>query len=204
MKLKLQDMTVESQSLARDQRMNHNTVGIFFNILEKVATEDNPSDKFENIFNIDKSGIHIYNKPDSVMTDKSAKNFRCLTSGGKIENITVMACCNAAGQYLPSVLIFKDANKKGEFRGGLHPILDVCMNRKSSYISTDFFFKSFTKHFLYTELQGRSLHIQMAIELIAALLFCVTLLLKITLLSFVYRITVLIPYSLRVSNFLDL
>jgi hypothetical protein len=32
-------MTAESMSLARAQRMNRNTVGKFFNMLEKVATE---------------------------------------------------------------------------------------------------------------------------------------------------------------------
>jgi hypothetical protein len=76
MKLKLQDMTNESRSLARDQRMNRNTVGIFFNMLEKVATENNPSDAPGNIFKMDKSGIQIYNKHDSVISDKSANSFR--------------------------------------------------------------------------------------------------------------------------------
>jgi len=37
-------MSSESRPLARDQRKNRNTVGIFFNVLEKVATENNPSD----------------------------------------------------------------------------------------------------------------------------------------------------------------
>jgi len=74
-KLKLQVMSSESRSLARDQRMNRSTVGIFFNMLEKVATENNPSDTPGNIFNIDKSGTKIDKKPDPVMTYKSAKNF---------------------------------------------------------------------------------------------------------------------------------
>jgi hypothetical protein len=76
MKLKLQDMSSESRSLARDKRMNRNTVGIFFNMLEKVATESNPSDAPGNIFKMDKSGIQIYNKHDSVISDKSVKNVR--------------------------------------------------------------------------------------------------------------------------------
>ena len=75
MEMKPQDMTSESWSLARDQRMNRNTVGIFFNMLEKVATVNNPSDTPGNIFNIGYSSIQIYNKPDSVMTDKNAKKF---------------------------------------------------------------------------------------------------------------------------------
>jgi len=47
-------MTSESRSLARDQRMNRNTVGIFFNMPEKVATQNNPSDAPGNIFKMDK------------------------------------------------------------------------------------------------------------------------------------------------------
>jgi hypothetical protein len=64
--------------------MNQNTAEIFFNTLENVANENNPTDTSENIFNIDKSGIKTYNKPDSVTTDKSAKNVHCLASEGKI------------------------------------------------------------------------------------------------------------------------
>jgi hypothetical protein len=64
------------------------------------------------------------------------------------------------------------------------------------YSNTDFLIKLFTEHFLNKKFQGGSFRIQMATELIAAPLYCVTLLLKITLLSFVYRVTLLIPYSL--------
>jgi len=68
-------MTSERRTLAGDQRTNRNTVGIFFNMLEKMATENNPSDTPGNIFNTDKRGIKIDNKPDSVMTYKSVKKF---------------------------------------------------------------------------------------------------------------------------------
>ena len=124
-------MTSESRYLARDQRMNRNTVGIFFNMLEKVATENNPPDTPGNIFKMDKSSIQIYNKPHTVMTDKSAKNLRGLTSGGNRDNITMITRCNTAGQ-------FKDFNKKQELGGGLHQSLDVYMNRKSSTLTRTF------------------------------------------------------------------
>jgi hypothetical protein len=41
MKLKVQDTTAGSLSLATAQRMNLNNVGKLFNLLEKVATENN-------------------------------------------------------------------------------------------------------------------------------------------------------------------
>jgi len=45
-------------------------------------------------------------------------------------------------------------------------------------------------------LQGRSLYLQMATELIAAPIYYFRLLLKIMSLSHVYRVTVLTPYNL--------
>jgi hypothetical protein len=56
LKLKLQDITAESMSLARVERMNWNTFGTLCNVLEKIETENNPSDTPGNIFNIDKLG----------------------------------------------------------------------------------------------------------------------------------------------------
>ena len=47
-----------------------------------------------------------------------------------------------------------------------------------------------------TMLQGRSLYLQMATELIAAPIYYFRLLLKIMSLSHVYRVTVLTPYNL--------
>jgi len=45
-------------------------------------------------------------------------------------------------------------------------------------------------------LQGGSLYLQIATELIATPIYCFRLLLKIVSLSFVYRVTVLTPYNL--------
>jgi hypothetical protein len=59
----------------------------------------------------------------------------------------VIACCNAARQLLPPVIIFKNVNKVQEFAYGLPPGSKEYTNRKSSYISTDLF-KWFIEHFL--------------------------------------------------------
>jgi hypothetical protein len=79
MKLKLQDTTAESLSLARAHRMNRNNVRTFFKMLDKVATEDNLSDTPRNIFNFDESGIQINNKPDTITTEKGSKSVSVLT-----------------------------------------------------------------------------------------------------------------------------
>ena len=72
----------------------------------KVATENSFSDTPGNICNIYESAIQINNKPD-CNNRRGSKNVRVFTSGGKSENVTVTACCNVAGQFLPPVLIFK-------------------------------------------------------------------------------------------------
>jgi hypothetical protein len=53
--------------------MKRHIVGTFFNMLEKLATENNISDTPGNIFNTDESGIQINNKADTVITEKGLK-----------------------------------------------------------------------------------------------------------------------------------
>jgi hypothetical protein len=65
-------MTAESLSVARAQRMNRNTVGIFLNMLENVAAENKLSDPPGNSFNIDESGIQI-NKNLTIITENGLK-----------------------------------------------------------------------------------------------------------------------------------
>lgn len=66
-------MTAESLYLGRAQRMNRYIAGTYFNILEKAATDSNLSDIPGNIFNIEEIGVHINNKPESVITRKGYK-----------------------------------------------------------------------------------------------------------------------------------
>ena len=51
---------------------------MFFNMLEKEATENNLSDTSGNIVNIDESDIKRNNKSDPVTTDKGSRNVHTL------------------------------------------------------------------------------------------------------------------------------
>jgi hypothetical protein len=68
---------------------------------EKLGAENNLFDKPGNIFNMDESDVQANNKPASVITGKGPESVHVLTSGEKSENVTEIACCNAAGQFLP-------------------------------------------------------------------------------------------------------
>ena len=99
------------------------------------------------------------------------------------------------------VQIFKDIYKKEEFGDGLSPGSDVYMNQNLLCFSTDLFVRRFTEYFLKPEIQGKCFHFHIATEFIAAHLYRFRLLLKITLLSLVCRVVVLIFYSLQISAF---
>ena len=83
--------------------------------MEKVATENSPSATPGNTFNIDKCGIQINNKPDSVVKENGSEYVHVVKAGEKNENIRVVACCNAAGRFLPPVLITWYFNKEQNF-----------------------------------------------------------------------------------------
>jgi len=72
MKLKLQDMTAESLSVASDKRMNRNTFGTFFNFPEKVVIENNLSGTPGNVSNVNRNGTQIHFS-DTVIIDKGPK-----------------------------------------------------------------------------------------------------------------------------------
>jgi hypothetical protein len=123
--------------------MNRNT-GTYFNVLEKVGTENNFPDTPGNIFILDDSGIQLNNKPNSVIAEKGSINVNVLTLGEKSENTTVIAV-----QILTPVLIYEVVKKTREFGDGLPPGLDVYLkNRKSPCIGTALFIKWFTEHYL--------------------------------------------------------
>jgi hypothetical protein len=110
-------------------------------MFERVATENNLSDTPGNILNTNVRDIQVNNKPDSS-NRKEVWNVHVVTSGEDSETVRVIACHDAGGQILRSVLLFSYVNKKQEFGDGIPPGLDLYMNRNSSYISTDLFNKS--------------------------------------------------------------
>jgi hypothetical protein len=70
------------------------------------------------------------NISDFLITEKKSKNIYFQISEGNSENITVIACCNAAGQFPSHVVIFTDFIKIEEFGDGLHSGSDTYRNRK--------------------------------------------------------------------------
>ncbi|KAL0850501.1 hypothetical protein ABMA28_012293 [Loxostege sticticalis] len=131
----------EGLSVARAKGLCREEVANFFTLLIKVLTEHDLLDKPDRIYNMDESGVQLNNKPGKVVAKKGARVVKAVTSGEKGETITVVASCNAIGNFIPPVLILKGVNKKPEFEEGLPPGSKVYMSKKSAYITTVFFFQ---------------------------------------------------------------
>ncbi|CAB3254800.1 unnamed protein product [Arctia plantaginis] len=50
-----------------------------------------------------------------------------MTSVERGENVTVLACMNAAGQYIPPFVLFKGVRKRDDFLLGMPPGTEVAM-----------------------------------------------------------------------------
>lgn len=135
-------------SIARGDGMNREEVHAFFDLLSGVYTEYQMYDKAGNVFNMDETGFQINNEPGAVIASKGAKDVHVLSSCERGENVTIISCCSAEGNFLPPVVIFKGVREKQEFRDGLPPGSKVFMNKKSSYISSELFLKWLQEHFV--------------------------------------------------------
>ena len=100
------------------------------------------------IYNIDESGLTCVHKPIKVLAPKGKRVVATATSGEREITTTVVTSCNAAGNYIPPMMIFKRKRRKDDLTehapiGTLNEVSD------SGWISTELFMeyiKHFSKH----------------------------------------------------------
>ncbi|KAJ4436168.1 hypothetical protein ANN_18798, partial [Periplaneta americana] len=147
----------EGVSLNRAQGMSKDEVGKYFQLLEKILQEEDLLQKPSHIFNMDKTGLQLNNKPGYVVAKKGSKDVHLLTSAEKGETISVLACSSAEGYFLPPFCIFKGVNKKKEFEDGMPPGSTVVMAKKSAYVTSEIFMMWLREHFLPRKPAGKVL-----------------------------------------------
>jgi len=138
----------EGLSLARSLSMNRQKVNEYFKFLGDIFEQNGLLTKPGSIYNMDETGLQLNNRPGHVIAEKGSKSVSSVISGEKGETITVIACCNAEGIFLPPACIMKGKNKKPEFEDGMPPGSVVYMSEKSAYINTTLFFDWLRTHFL--------------------------------------------------------
>lgn len=78
------------------------------------------------------------NKPEQVIAFKGKRSVVSITNTERGENVTVVACCSATGQYLPPYVIMKAKRRKEQFADDLPPGSKLSMS-DSGYINTELF-----------------------------------------------------------------
>ena len=138
----------EGLSKARAIGMNKEVVQQYFDRLGAVLDREGFHQSPEKIYNVDESGMPMINRPGTVLAQKGKRSVVTVTNAKRGENVTAVACCNAAGQFIPPMIIMKGKRKKDEFTDGLPPGSELGMS-DSSYINKDLFLQwlqMFRKH----------------------------------------------------------
>jgi hypothetical protein len=111
--------------------MNRKDIDNYFRLLLDVLTKNNLLDKPGHIYNMDESGFQMNPRPDTVISEKGSPTLYQIISGEKGETISVIACCNAEGCFIPPACILK-GEEKPEWEESLPNGSKVFMNEKSS------------------------------------------------------------------------
>lgn len=103
----------EPTSAARAMGFNKVAVSEFFTLLEEVV--DKHSLTPDRIYNVDETGISTVPKSQSkVLSLKGQKQVGCLSSAERGQLVTAEICFNAAGTYVPPMLIYARKRMKNE------------------------------------------------------------------------------------------
>ncbi|XP_018567995.1 tigger transposable element-derived protein 6-like [Anoplophora glabripennis] len=137
----------EGVSTARTLGLSKTVVKNYFELLENLMRSNDLFDKPGRVFNVDETGLQLNNKPGHVLAQRGSKSVSVVTSGEKGETISVIACCNAEGSFLPPYCIFKGENKKDEFADRMPPASEVVMSQKSAYVNLQIFQNWIKDHF---------------------------------------------------------
>lgn len=147
----------EGVSVARAEGMSRKKVLAYFQLLHVILEENNLFESPGSIYNMDETGLQLNNKVGYVIAQKGSKDVSTITSGEKGETITVIACCNAEGIFLPPACVFKGKYKKDEFQDGMPNGSVIYMNQKSAYVNSDIFLLWLKDHFLPRKGVGKAL-----------------------------------------------
>ena len=135
----------EKVTYARLQATDPIVLDSYFDILEKTLEEYDLFEDPSRIFNCDETGISYQHSPPSVVAVKGQHHPRVVT--GSKRHVTVLACANASGYYLPPLVVMKRKTLPasilyGEVPGTLYSLSD------SSWLDSDTFDHWFSNHFL--------------------------------------------------------
>ena len=135
--------TAEKFSYARSVATDPVIIDAYFDLLEETLVANDLMDKPAQIFNCDETGMPLNHKPSSVIAKKHP---RTVTSSNK-KQITVLACCNAAGYTIPPLVLFGRKNLNHDLTVGEVPGTMYGLTA-NGWMDGDVMESWFTHHFL--------------------------------------------------------
>lgn len=143
-------------SNARAEGMNKKECNEYFELLKKTLTEHDLINKPGCIWNVDESGLQLNNEPGVVVAIRGS-DVHVRQSAERGETVTVVACANAEGVFLPPYCIFKGVKKQQIWQESMPTGAAIEMRRESAYIDENIFMKWFQEHFLPRKPPGKCL-----------------------------------------------
>jgi len=145
----------DSFSMAREKMTSCEVFENYFDLLQETLDKYNLKDKPSQIYNCDESGMPLEHKPPRIVSAKGTRKVRQISSGNKTQ-ITILGCCNAAGQAIPPMVVFSGKRfnhelSKGEVPGTLYGMSD------SGWMDQELFATWFSNHFLQHAVTSRPL-----------------------------------------------
>ncbi|XP_043215542.1 uncharacterized protein LOC122378496 [Amphibalanus amphitrite] len=134
----------EATSMARAVGFNRPQVERFFTIYKEVLDADNYGPA--KVWNMDETGISTVQTPGKIVASKGVKRVGKITSAERGKLVTVLCAANAAGGYLPPLLVFGRTRMVGSLMNGAPPgSVGTCT--KSGWTDREVFLQWF-QHFL--------------------------------------------------------
>ncbi|CAH2087173.1 unnamed protein product [Euphydryas editha] len=136
--------TPEATSVARCKGFNKETVMAFFDKYESLL--DMSQFTADKIYNMDETCLSTVHKPSKVLAQKGKYQVGAVTSSERGVNTTCICCMNAAGEFVPPMLIYKRKRMTDDLkRGGPPNTLYDCS--ESGWIVSALFIK-WLEHFI--------------------------------------------------------
>ncbi|KAJ8949484.1 hypothetical protein NQ318_005951 [Aromia moschata] len=134
----------QAMNPARAQKLNKTIVGDYFKKVEQIINELDIKSNPQNLFNMDEKWCRLtIHHQQSVLAQKGTKHVH-LVSPEHAENVTIVGCCNAIGNSIPPMIIFKGKRLKPELADNLPPGSIVGMAPRGS-MTTELFIE-FVRH----------------------------------------------------------